>query len=75
MRICLANPDRTDIVLRIYGDGTLLYQSVSANLSGGEWQSFSIDLRGVRTLRLVINGKNYIRLCNAVLHRLVTYQN
>ena len=68
----LANPNRNDIVLSVYGDGTLLYHSVSSNLIGGEWQEFDISVEGVQKLRLVINGKNYIRLCNAVLTRTET---
>ena len=63
----LANPDRTDIVLSVYGDGVLLYQSVSVNLANGALQDFSVNVEGIELLRIVINGMNFIRLCNALL--------
>ena len=63
----LSNPNRTDIILSVYGDGVLLYQSVSVNLASGVLQDFSVSVQGVKTLRIVINGKNFIRLCNAKL--------
>lgn len=65
----LADPNRTDIRVFVYGDGVLLYCSESVNLDGNEIQEFRIGVSGVDTLRIVINGMNYIRLCNAVLEK------
>ena len=63
----LSNPNRTDITLTIYGDGVMLYRSTSVNLAGAERQEFNLDVAGVQTLKVVINGKNFIRLVNASL--------
>ena len=50
-----------------YGDGVMLYRSTSVNLAGAERQEFNLDVAGVQTLKVVINGKNFIRLVNASL--------
>ena len=63
----LIDPSRTDITVTVYGDGQFIYRSVSANLRGGEYQEFTLNVEGVRKLKVVINGKNFIRLCNAEL--------
>ena len=63
----LSNPNRTDITVTIYGDGVMLYRSMSVNLPGAEKQEFVLDVSDVTTLRIVINGKNFIRLVNALL--------
>ncbi len=63
----LKDPYRTDICVYVYGDGSLLYQSKSVNLEGNEIQEFAVDVTGVDTLRIAVNGKKYISLCNAVL--------
>ena len=49
--------------LRIYGDGALLYTSPIV-VWGMEPDSFNVDVSNVNTLRLEINGKNFIRLTN-----------
>lgn len=49
--------------LRIYGDGILLYTSPVV-VWGMEPDSFNVDVSNVNTLRLEINGKNFIRLTN-----------
>ena len=64
----LSNPSRSDIVVVIYGDGVELYRSVSVNLPNGEYQPFSVDVTGIKILHVSINGKNFIRLVNAVLN-------
>ena len=63
----LANPFREDICLYVYGDGILLYRSRSVNLAGGEKQIVSVDLTGVNQMRIAINGKNFLRFCDAKL--------
>ena len=52
--------------LRIYGDGILLYTSPVV-VWGMEPDSFNVDVSNVNTLRLEINGKNFIRLVNDCL--------
>lgn len=49
--------------LRIYGDGVLLYTSPIV-VWGMEPDSFNVDVSNVGTLRLEINGANFIRLVN-----------
>ena len=49
--------------LRIYGDGALLYTSPIV-VWGMEPDYFNVDVSNVNTLRLEINGKNFIRLTN-----------
>ena len=49
--------------LRIYGDGALLYTSPIV-VWGMEPDYFNVDVSNVITLRLEINGKNFIRLTN-----------
>ena len=49
--------------LRIYGDGALLYTSPIV-VWGMETDYFNVDVSNVNTLRLEINGKNFIRLTN-----------
>ena len=49
--------------LRIYGDGALLYTSPIV-VWGMEPDFFNVDVSNVNTLRLEINGKNFIRLTN-----------
>lgn len=49
--------------LRIYGDGALLYTSPIV-VWGMEPDYFNVDVSDVNTLRLEINGKNFIRLTN-----------
>ncbi|MBQ8637835.1 MAG: hypothetical protein IJ468_01555 [Lachnospiraceae bacterium] len=63
----LKDPYRTDICVSVYGDGALLYQSQSVNLEGNEIQEFCVNVSGIKTLRISVNGKKYISVCDAVL--------
>ena len=65
----LLNPNRTDIVVSIYKDGSLIYRSGSVNLPGYEVQRFDLDINGANTIRIVINGSLYIRLADVFLKR------
>ena len=57
-----------DVVLAIYGDSALLYQS-EALTAGCAPQDFSVDVSGVKVLRVTIEGKNMLRLVDCVLKK------
>ena len=63
----LSNPSRTDLTLRIMGDGVLLYESASVTLAGNEMQMFTLDVSGVNVLNVSMLGAKYIRLVNVEL--------
>lgn len=57
-----------DVYLWIYGDGALLFQS--QNISAGcEPQDFTVDLTGVTTLKVVIQGTSMLRLVDCILSK------
>ena len=53
--------------LKIYGDGALLYQSNVVSL-GSRPESFTVDIRGIRLLRVCIYGDAYLRLSDCRLY-------
>ena len=62
------NETAQHVKLTVYGDGKLLYTSPVIT-KGLEPQSFSLDVSGVETLRLVIYGNDYLRLSDSLLTR------
>lgn len=58
--------DNTRVV--IYGDGELLYESELVN-PGSKPQDFFVDIRGVRQLRVSINGNNHIRVVDCGVYK------
>lgn len=54
------------VKLTVYGDGELLYTSPIIT-TGLPPQHFELDVSGVRTLRIVIYGNDYLRLSDCVL--------
>lgn len=61
-----ARAERAEKHLSIYGDGELLFQSNAVN-AGYEPQDFTIDLSGVTTLKVEIDGSFAIRLVDCIL--------
>lgn len=53
--------------LQIYGDGNLLYQS-NVVTAGSQPEPFTVDIRGVRLLRVCIYGDAYLRLSDCRLY-------
>ncbi len=57
-----------DIYLWLYGDDELIFQSQEIK-AGCEPQDFTVDLTGVKTLKVVIQGKNMLRLVDCILYK------
>ena len=56
-----------DVFLWIYGDGIILYMSQPV-IAGCEPQDFVVDISDISTLRIVISGKNMLRLVDCGLY-------
>ena len=56
-----------DVYLWIYGDNNLLFQSQIIT-AGCEPQDFAVDLSGISTLRVVIEGQSMLRLVDCILY-------
>lgn len=57
-----------NVYLWIYGDDEQLYKS--AQIKGGVLpQDFTVDITGVETLRIVIDGANMVRLVDCALYK------
>lgn len=57
-----------DVYLWIYADGNLVYQSQPVT-AGCDPQDFTIDLTGVNKLKVVIRGRNMLRLVDCILYK------
>ena len=57
-----------DVFLWVYGDNNLLFQS-QAIMAGCEPQDFTVDLTGVTTLKVVIQGQSMLRLVDCILYK------
>ena len=57
-----------DVYLWIYADGNLVYQSQLVT-AGCDPQDFKIDLTGVNKLKVVIRGRNMLRLVDCILYK------
>lgn len=57
-----------NVYLWIYGDDEQLYKS--AQIKGGVFpQDFTVDITGVETLRIIIDGQNMVRLVDCALYK------